>query len=260
MLRIIQAGLVVGVLFCMLPGEARAAKEHPKQVKQIAREMKALLKLKQDGFLTISEVGTDRVVQISKTTLAGKSLLSLNIGFYPSQQEPSKALPAAGIKIRKGWSQSDFEAGTYAQYDIPVEDGRYMAYIIHKIFTKFYKAMDDYKLDIGFDVIPTAAISEVEPAPSKTGASRERGVKELKTARHIRDVAFRCIRTVATVNDTVTELRVSNLDANMAQHTVRLDERGQELAKAEGMVFRISGVVQEEGGERMLVIKEFKRL
>ena len=75
MTRFIQAGLVVGILSCVLPVETRAAKEHPAQVKQIAREMKALLKLKQDGFITISEIGTDRVVQVSKHHLAGQSLL-----------------------------------------------------------------------------------------------------------------------------------------------------------------------------------------
>ena len=69
----------------------------PMQVTQIQKEIDSLQDAKGDAFLTIQEKDGDGIVQLA----GGKKTLSLNIAHYPSKQDPSKAMLAAGMEIPK---------------------------------------------------------------------------------------------------------------------------------------------------------------
>jgi len=141
--------VVLGIAATLIASISYSAeqKKHPPQVLQIAKEMKALLASKKDAVITIEEKDTDKIVQVAKMTVDGKTRLSLNIAYYPSKDKPEKVLPAAGVNIRDSWKQEMFEPGTFVQYDMPIEDAKYLPYAIHKLFVNFFKSSTDYKID-----------------------------------------------------------------------------------------------------------------
>ena len=144
-----KKGILTFVIATMLIASISHAadqKHHPAQVLQIAKEMKSLLSSKKNVFLTISEGTTDKIVQVAKMTVDGKTRLCLNIAYYPSQEKPEKALSAAGVKILDSWQEEMFDPGACVQYGIPIEDARYLSYTIHKIFVNFFKSPVDYKI------------------------------------------------------------------------------------------------------------------
>jgi len=139
--------LIISAIFIATLSYSAEQKTHPPQVIQIAKSLKTLLASDDGAFLTISEPETDKIVQVAKLTENGKTRLSLMIGYYPSEEKPSKAFPAVGIKIRDSWKEEMYEPETCVQYNVPLEDARYLSYFIHKVYLKFYKSKDDYKLE-----------------------------------------------------------------------------------------------------------------
>lgn len=105
-------------------------------------QLEALQKRKGDAFLTIQEVEGDAMVQIAN----GDKKLSLNIAYFPSKEDPATALKEAEIAVPATWVQTDFEAETYVQYDIPAEEAKDLPLFIDNLFKKFFKRPADYKI------------------------------------------------------------------------------------------------------------------
>ena len=83
------------------------AQEKPKmneatasQVIEIQKQIDALKAHKgKMPFLTLSEVGGGATVQLARVEAPGKRTWSLNIAYYPSTENPAKALAAVGMTL-----------------------------------------------------------------------------------------------------------------------------------------------------------------
>jgi hypothetical protein len=256
-MRNIQAFILVAVICTISSVQAATQQsEHPTQVLQIAKNLKALLASEQDAFLTVSEGATRRIVQVGFFTVAGKKTLSLNIAHYPSQKEPKEVFPAIGIKIPNTWSQTGFEADAFVAYDIPRNDAKYLPYMIHNVFLTFFKSDPDYKLATGVELV--APEPEIDFDPSQVKIEVSAGNKPSADEADVdgQTISFLGINSKTELNGKITDARVANTEDNMKQYAVVLDVKGVAFAAANGLL-QVTGKVRIQNGKRMLTVTDF---
>lgn len=122
------------------------------QVVQIQKQIELLKTQKgKSPFLTISEVGSDAIVQLARISSGSKTNWSLNIAYYPSTEKPAKALAAVGMSLPANWQEEQFDSGTMAQFSVPESDLPKLPQFIHDLYVKFFKRPPTYKIECALD-------------------------------------------------------------------------------------------------------------
>jgi len=232
-------------------------------VLQIRKQLKVLLSSKKPSYLTIDQKDTDRIIQVAEVeTEDKKHELNVMIGEYPSKSSPTNAFKKAGINIRKGWRQTGFEKETYVQYNLPRADAKHLPYFIHRVFVKFLKADTNYQLSCSVEAFEPGPVEQlIRNAADKIEISVTAGdaPDADKTDVDGSTVSFPALRSTTSMNGSITDARVGNMDENMKQYAVVLDAKGKKFAEADGIAFQVTGKLRIENGKRMLVITDYKK-
>ena len=234
-------------------------KQHPPQVQQIAKEIQTLLASQKDSFLTLTEKKTDRNIQVAVFTANGKRGLKLNIAYYPTNEKPDKALSSAGITLGKAWKLSNFEAGTFAEYEVPLEDSKYLAYAIHNVFRKFYKSTENYVLETAIEAVEPASEAKFDPGQVKVTVTAGNLPKAGTADVDGKKISFPGLLSTTSLNGKISDARIGNTDAHMEQYAVVLDTKGKQLAEHKSGFFQITGTLKIEKGSRKFVVTEFAK-
>jgi hypothetical protein len=113
----------------------------------------------------------------------------------------------------------------------------------------------------------TATVAE-KPAPANQGKT-EVVIKAVSTGNRPKvtkadansgPISFRgMIKNVKRVSGRAIDAQIENMDANNEQYSIVLDEKGQALVEAEGLVFLVTGKLSMENGVRVLDVTYFQK-
>lgn len=250
----VVVGMAV-VLSAVAQGKTGTAKPFPAQVAQIQEQIQ-LLKVHPgaSSFLTIQEKGGEAIIQLARIDALGKRDLSLNIAYYPSTEQPGKALAVAGVPIPTGWRLEQFEAKSFAIYRVPESDVGQLPQVINDIFIKFFKCPVSHQLVYA---IETGAPPVAPDVKATLGTAKDTTTISSKAEGQVVAITGRV--TTMRVNGTLTEAQIQQkVDGTKTAYSIFLDAKGKALANTEGKV-QVKGRIEMKDGKPMLVVSEFMK-